>query len=222
LSNKVILALALLDAALYCCVLPLWEGFDEPFHYAYVESIAHSHTIPVVNRTAISLEIRESLNTVPLSRLLSRAISGSLSFEEWSKLTEAQKLVRHNKLQSLSRVLAVRPDTIANYEAQQAPLAYLIYIPFDWILSGLSLPSRILFLRLLGTIAATALMFFVVTQLNAAIALTGVFRIASLAVIFEGQMLWASIAHVSNDLLAVPLTLWFLTLLLFSALNSSS
>ena len=214
--------LALLDAALYCCVLPLWEGFDEPFHYAYVQSVTRSHAIPVVNRTPISLEIRESLNAVPLSRLLSQVVSGSLSFEEWSKLTEAQKLARRNKLQLLTRDMAARGDNIVNYEAQQAPLAYFVYAPLDWLLSGLSLPSRILCLRLIGTIAATVLMFLVVNQLNDAIDLTGVFRIICLAVIFEGQMLWASIAHVSNDILAVPLTLWFLTQLLITARNSTS
>ena len=145
-----------------------------------------------------------------------------MSFEEWSKLTQAQKLARHNELQSLTPATALRGDTIVNYEAQQAPLAYFIYAPFDWMLSGLSLPSRILCLRLLGTIAAAVVMFFVVNQLNDAADLTGVFRLACLAVIFEGQMLWASIAHVGNDLLAIPLTLWFLTQLLVTARNSST
>ncbi len=222
MSSKIIFLLALLNATLYCCVLPLWEGFDEPFHYAYVQSLARSHAVPVINHTAISQEIRESLNAVPVSRLLSQVASGSLSFEQWSKLTGTQKLARRNQLYSLTRAMAARSDTIVNYEAQQAPLAYFVYAPFDWLLSNLVLPWRLLCLRLLGTIAATASIFFALDQLCDALAVKGMFRIACLAVVFEGQMLWASIAHVGNDVLAVPLTVWFLAWLITTARNSSS
>ncbi len=222
MSSKAIFALALLNGILYCCVLPLWEGFDEPFHYAYVQSIARSHDIPVINRTPISQEVRESLEAVPLSRLLSQVVPGSVSFEEWSKLTESQKLARRNQLQSLTTAMGARSDSIVNYEAQQAPLAYFAYAPFDWLLSGMALPSRILCLRLLGMIAAAASTFFAVNQLTSALAVTGVFRIACFAVIFEGQMFWASIAHVGNDLFAIPLTLWFFTRLIITARNSNS
>jgi hypothetical protein len=222
LSSKVTLVLALLNGTLYCCVLPLWEGFDEPFHYAYVQSVARSHTIPVVNRTPISLEVRESLEAVPLSRLLSQVVPGSLSFEEWSKLSEAQKLAHRNQLRSLTREMGARGDTIVNYEAQQAPLAYFVYAPFDWLLSYLALPSRILCLRMLGTIAATVSIFFALDQLAGELSLSGVFRIACFAVIVEGQMLWASIAHMGNDVFAIPLTVWFLARLVSTARNRSS
>ncbi len=221
MSSKVILALALLNAALYCCVLPLWEGFDEPFHYGYVQSIERSHAIPVTNRTTISQEIRESLNAVPLSRLLSQVVPGSLSFEEWSKLTDAEKLARRSRLHLLRRELGARGDTILNYEAQQAPLAYFAYVPLDWLLSNLVLPARILLLRLVGTLAATACMFFALGRLSDAVNVTGVFRTACLAVIFEGQMLWASVAHVGNDVFAIPLTIWFLGWLLVTTRDSN-
>jgi hypothetical protein len=203
-------------------VLPLWEGFDEPFHYAYVQFIARSRAIPVMNRTSISQEIRESLNAVPVSRLLSQVVPGSLSFEEWSKLSEAQKLARRSRLQLLTIAMGARSDTIVNYEAQQAPLAYFVCAPFDWLLSALALPARIFCLRLLGTIAATASIFFAVWQLSNALAVTGVFRTACLAVIFETQMLWASVAHVGNDWFAIPLTVWLLAQLIATAYNSNS
>ncbi|MGE5644977.1 MAG: hypothetical protein ACM336_04210 [Acidobacteriota bacterium] len=34
-------AFAVLSAVLYSALLPLWEGFDEPFHFAYVQYVAN-------------------------------------------------------------------------------------------------------------------------------------------------------------------------------------
>jgi len=36
-----LLAYGLLNATLYTGLLPLWEGFDEPFHFAYVQQLAN-------------------------------------------------------------------------------------------------------------------------------------------------------------------------------------
>ncbi len=222
MNRQLILVLALLNGILYCCVLPLWEGFDEPFHYAYVESISVDHRLLVLTRSRISREIRGSFDAVPLSRLLSEAMPGSLSFEEWSKLSETQKLARRARLTELTSAARSEPSKVVNYESQQTPLAYLIYAPFDWLLSTVSLPNRILVLRLLGTIAAAIFAFAALEQLADNVALTGAFRLVCLAVIFEGQMLWATMAHVGNDLLAVPLTIWFVTRLLMAARESTA
>jgi len=54
LNRLMVVGLALLNGILYCCVLPLWEGFDETFHYAYVQSITQLHVLPILNRTAVS------------------------------------------------------------------------------------------------------------------------------------------------------------------------
>jgi hypothetical protein len=46
-----------LNAVLYSMLLPLWDGFDEPFHYGYVETLAVRRTIPRLGSTPLSEEI---------------------------------------------------------------------------------------------------------------------------------------------------------------------
>ena len=53
-----ILLFAITNAVLYSCLLPLWEGFDEPAHYGYVAYLDIHHRFPIVNRTAVSNEMR--------------------------------------------------------------------------------------------------------------------------------------------------------------------
>ena len=205
-----VLALALLGLVLYACVLPLWEGFDEPFHYAYVQSLAVSHRFPAMRESRVSQEIWESLRIVPVSRFLAAAVPGGISFEDWSKLTAEQKRTRSRELASIDPSLRRVPSPLMNYEAQQAPLAYLALAPFDVLFSKVHLKTRILLLRVIGAAAAVLLLFAALEKLLQVTEVRGAFAAAALACVFESQMLWASVAHAGNDFLAVPLTACFL------------
>src|SRR6185437_11878636 len=221
-ARVLLLALALTNGILYVFVLPLWEGFDEPFHYAYVQSISVRHRFPAINQATVSKEIRQSLNAVPLSRLLSTSLSGALSFEEWAKLSQTVKLQRRKELCLIKPIERKFHSDLLNYEAQQAPLTYVALAPFDLLLSHVHLKNRILILRLLGTAGGTLLLFFGLTTLTNVVGLKDVFGIAAIASVLESQMLWASVAHVGNDLLAVPLTICFLAWMAVSVQKSGA
>jgi hypothetical protein len=68
---------------------------------------------------------------------------------------------------------------------------------------------RILILRLLAATAATLLLCFGLGRLCRLLRLSELFALAAMTCIFGSQMLWATVAHVGNDYLAVPLTLLF-------------
>jgi hypothetical protein len=210
-SRRLILALALTNAALYSCLLPLWEGFDEPFHYGYIEAISAWGEIPVFDKTPLSTEIRESFSLVPLSRLLSRVFADGISFEQWRVLTPEEKKQRRQKLIALSSEARSQRSKVPNYEAQQTPLAYVLLAPFDLLLFHASLPTRILLLRLIAAASSTILLYLATCKLVEILGLDIGFRLALFACVYESQMLWASIAHVGNDFLAIPLTLAFVT-----------
>jgi len=210
------------NGILYCCSLPLWEGFDEPFHYGYVETVGNLYTLPMMNRTHISEEIRRSLDAVPLSRLLSAGVPGAISFEEWARLTGEQKRSRRALSGQLTRAMQVRGDEIVNYEAQQAPLAYLAFAPLYRLLSGTSLTTRVLWLRIAATVIATFALFFGLERLAVTFGVPGVFRLLAIAVVFEEQMLWASLAHIGNDVVSIPLTVWCFTWLAVTAGNATA
>src|ERR1700685_4447260 len=90
--RRIIFAFALLNATLYACLLPLWEGFDEPFHYGYVQSLSAGH-VPVFGKAKVAGEIVASFNNVPLSRMLS-GTTGTPSFEQWFTMPITEKQMR--------------------------------------------------------------------------------------------------------------------------------
>jgi hypothetical protein len=197
---------------LYCCLLPLWEGFDEPFHYAYVESISVSRQIPVLKQTPISAEIRNSLDIVPISFILKRSIPGTIAFEDWFSFSSAEQAKRINQLRAIPSEQQRSPSSLLNYEAQQTPLAYLVLAPLDAVLSRTELPTRILVLRLVLALAATTLIFWGCSRLCDELGLSRPFRIVLLASFFEMQIFAAAVCHVANDWLAITAGVWFFAL----------
>jgi hypothetical protein len=211
--QRAILVFALNSALLYSCLLPLWEGWDEPFHYAYIESLSVDHVLPIQKQTTISSEIRESLTLTPVSRILHRSLPRSISFEDWFTLTPRERQDKKTTLAQLPRASKNSPSDLLNYEAQQSPLAYLLLAPIDIAASRLTLSHRILLLRLIVSTVSAFLLFLAANALFDALQLNTPFRLAALLCIFESQMLWASVAHVGNDWLAIPLAAAFLAAL---------
>jgi hypothetical protein len=219
--TALLILLALSGAVLYSCVLPVWEGFDEPFHYGYLETLLADHRMPVVKRTFVSQEIRQSLKLLPVSWILHNALPESISFEEWFRLGAGERRARLARLGALPPSLQNQSSDLPNYEAQQAPFAYALLAPFAAAVSHVALRSRVLLLRLLGAIASTALLFCAANLLLDALGVAGWFRIGALACIFESQMVWASVAHIGNDWLAIPLSTLFLALLVRAVRDGS-
>ena len=60
-----LLAYGLLNATLYTGLLPLWEGFDEPFYYAYVQHLRESRWFARFGATKLSSESRASVQGGP-------------------------------------------------------------------------------------------------------------------------------------------------------------
>jgi hypothetical protein len=212
-SYSLLLAFALTNAVLYASLLPLWEGFDEPAHYGYVQFLCVARRLPVLKRTYVSEEIRESLRLVPVSWILHNALEGSISFEDWFRLSPEERRLRRAKTAELPVTLGARPSDLLNYEAQQAPLAYLLLAPINAALTPVDLPRRVLWLRVVVAAVSSIGLLAAASLLLDTFGIQGVFRLAALACIFESQMLWASIAHIGNDWLAIPLATLFFALL---------
>ncbi|MBV9937632.1 MAG: hypothetical protein JO150_03940, partial [Acidobacteriaceae bacterium] len=209
---RLVLLLALLNTALYCCLLPLWEGFDEPFHYAYVESLSANRQIPVLKQTTISQEIRTSLDIVPISFILKRNIPGTIAFEDWFSFPRSEQTRRVNELRAIPYDQQQIPSSLLNYEAQQAPLAYLILAPIDTLFSRVELPTRILILRLFLSFAATILTFLGCSRLCQELGLSRPFRVLLLTAFFETQIFAAAVCHIANDWLSITAAVWFFAL----------
>ena len=59
-------ALFLARGAFYCAMLPLWEGWDEYAHFAYLQRAVSTIALPRMD-VKISREIDESMRLTPLA-----------------------------------------------------------------------------------------------------------------------------------------------------------
>lgn len=219
--ERLLVVLALLAVTLYAAVLPLWEGWDEPFHYAYVENVAVAHRLPILNKSTLTSEISQSLVLTPLSRFIAAPIVGGISIEQHHALSEAEKQDLRERLEDISPATKTVKGSGQNYEAQQAPLAYVALAPFDMVLTRAHLTDRIFWLRLVEAFAAILLCYAALRRLCVLLSIGSPFRQALMLCAFSSQVLWASVAHVGNDWLAISLTLWFLVLLAENASAAS-
>jgi hypothetical protein len=203
-----LLAYGALNAILYASLLPLWDGWDEPFHYGYVQQLSHHASFPVLRKTVLSAEIKRSLLLAPASHLVRRNLPFVTSFDEYFRKSEPERFALRHQLEELSPKSANADSDIYNYEAQQAPLAYLLLAPLDSQFSGVALLHRILLLRLIcGIVSAVATGMFTL-ELAALLSFPTIFRISALFVVFSSQMFYASTTHVANDWLAIPIFTW--------------
>ncbi len=183
----------------------MWDGFDEPFHYGIVQQWSRNLAPPILGRTVLSREIWDSLFAAPVSVPVRANLGIGISFPDYFRLPASQRLEMRARLEALSPRLADEPSHAPNYEAHHAPLAYLLLAPLDALWARQPLLWRVLRLRLVcGTSAviATGLAMFWLAgllQMPEPLALSAVF------LVFSPQMFHATVDHIANDWLMLPL-----------------
>ena len=128
--SKLIQAIALygaLNAITYSCLLPLWEGFDEGFHYGYVQLLSTTWSFPELNTAFLSKEIWRSYELTPVSHYLQSYTKAPTNFESYFVLPQPVRESLKQQLQSLPANQKFEPQTDKpNYEVNQSPLPYLL------------------------------------------------------------------------------------------------
>jgi isoprenylcysteine carboxyl methyltransferase (ICMT) family protein YpbQ len=206
------IAYGLANAVLYSAILPVWEGFDEPFHFGYVQQIANTQGFPDPRFSTLSREIGSSLLLAPASVVVHWNLPYVTTWREYFSSSHADRTAVQARMRGLPSESRWQSSGIPNYEAQQAPLAYLVLALPERLLAGVSLPVRLLVLRIICAFAGALALYFGAESLFSEIGLRGPYCSAALFCIFSSQMVWATIAHVANDWLAVPLTVWCLAM----------
>jgi hypothetical protein len=208
LTRKAIFVFAIVNALLFGALLPLWEGFDEAFHYGYVEELWQSRRLPVLGRTPLPYDVAASFQFAPVSSVARRAMPEAIPYDEWFSLPAAERERRRHELERLTA--DPRSASRGNYEAHQPPLAYLLLAPLDWSLTRLPLTARVLALRLCCGVSAVVLLFFGASALCQALEVPERFATAALFGVFCSEMFYASTVHVANDWLAIGVSAFFL------------
>ena len=197
---------SLLNATLYCLLLPLWEGFDEAFHYGYVQTLSAKAELPVLGKTRLSREVLLSLHLAPASHVVRQNLPFVTTFDEFAKLPEAARIERRESLRSLPVSLAdSEAQGSSNYQAQQAPLAYVPLAAVNRLLRGEPLLKRVLIIRLVAALSACMLQFVLTLTLARMLGLPPPAQAMALFLALSSQMFYAATAHIANDWLAIPL-----------------
>lgn len=198
----------------YCALLPVWEGFDEPYHFSYLQYVVVHHAAPS-RSDAVSREVEASFHLMPLSweqRL--HGLSPPIYTEEayWA-LTEEKRQDVQWSLRNLPWQWAAQPAARPlNYEAQQPPLYYFVFALPLRLLWHTSLPAQVICLRMLGVLIASALIPLGFVASRAFFPGDGM-AIGTVAVIVCLPELMINLARVANECLPLLIyTLLFLVL----------
>jgi len=194
-----------LNAVLYAGLTPLWEGFDEPFHYAYVQQLWKTRSLPVQKRTCLTEEVWQSFPLAPASYLVKRNLPMVTTFDDYFRLAAAERLARRQRLEQLDPNLALADSSSPNYESQQAPLAYALLAPINALWTRAPLPARVFRLRLVCALFAWLATGLLVWRIAELLALAEVYKLTAVFLVYASQIFYVTTAHVANDWLALPL-----------------
>jgi len=142
----------------YSAMMPVWEGYDEPYHFAYLQHVAAGEKLPPAT-DGVSLEVQHSLHLLPLAWELS--LQGLpqplITYDSFWQLPAKDRDILTSGVRQLSPQEWSQPATesIPNYEFQQAPLYYWLFsIPMRWMATA-TLLSRVMALRMLSVMLAS-------------------------------------------------------------------
>lgn len=214
LTRALLLAYGLLNAVLYSSLLPLWEGFDEEFHYGYVRYLVEHHSLPRLGATGLPEQINESIRLQPMSYVMSVLnlhAQGIRTFDQYFALSSAERhALRDQTLHIPPSLSGESARFTRNYELHHGPLAYFLMAIPDRLLNPLPLLRRVWLLRLLVSIASVFLTWAAALALGKAAGLGDYYSSAMVFLLFSCQMFWATVAHIGNDWLAIPLAIWLI------------
>src|SRR5262249_44051795 len=142
----------------YSAFLPVWEGYDEPFHFAYFQQLETGRSIPHPG-APVSRQLEQSLHLLPLPWMLaqSQLPAPLFSHEQYWSLPPGKRLELQQSFQTMPQNWAEQmgSEHIGNYEAKQMPLYYLLLFPvFHWCAS-LALPAQVFLLRFASVLLAS-------------------------------------------------------------------
>src|ERR1051326_5094905 len=81
----------------YCVQQPMWEGYDEWAHFAYIQHLAEYGRLPARTDT-VSKEIRASLSLMPSAYGLNGFNLPLITHEDYWRLQPQERLVRSRAL----------------------------------------------------------------------------------------------------------------------------
>jgi hypothetical protein len=184
--------------AFQAVVAPMWDGFDEPFHVAYVDFVARHGRPPGFLEKSFPAYYYRALWALP-----SFIGHGAPGFPAWRDLTAAERAARRDSAAILARPGPGGPVYVHNnYERQQPPLFYYVAAPVAWLFRNATLPERVVALRLFGVFLSSLVVPISAWLFRLLLPARGLFFALPIAALLPNTLFFVD--HVTNDALAWP------------------
>lgn len=144
---------------LYSSLLPLWEGFEEPFHFGYVQHPANGYGLSDPRTAFLSQEIGSSILIAPASQVVQVNLPEVKTYSEYFSYSANQRAALRKQLGEIRPEGRRQNSHFLNYEAHHAPFACLLLALPERALAGISVPRRVLVLRVIGALAGVLLLY---------------------------------------------------------------
>jgi hypothetical protein len=193
----------------YASFLPLWEGYDEFLHFAFVEHLATHGRLPDPATSGIPRDVSDSLQLAPVPWTIKDWEPGWISHERFWQLSSSEIQRRERGLRSLTDNASNFDDGgLKLYEAQQPPLAYVLLAAWYLPVQHHSIALRAWILRLACVLIASAMIpiGFVLARAAGLGRWEAVAIVAATGAVPELMM---TTARVSNEALALTLATVF-------------
>jgi len=158
LNPRLVVAwLAFLVAGTFFALMnPLGEGFDEPFHLAYLQYLVQTGNVPLGHSMHVSEQIDFFLHNQPVSWGLRTNFPALLAHEDyWAQPNREKMDGLSSELRFSGPYVEATSDVSGQYEAHQPPLYYLLTSPAFAVVSRLSsFVSTFLWMRLVSVAIA--------------------------------------------------------------------
>jgi Dolichyl-phosphate-mannose-protein mannosyltransferase len=203
----------------YSALLPIWEGYDEPSHFAFIQHVTVHRDLPVAT-TPVSREVQESLHSLPLSweQRLHALAPPIYTQDSYWQLSAADRRALQEQTRAIPPAWGAQLGTgPALYEAQQAPLYYwMMSVPLRWAWAW-PLAGRVMLIRMLSVLLASLVIPIAYAAARSFFASDGL-ALGTAAVITCMPELMIDISRAGNDSLAI-VVYSLLTLLLLLAVQ---
>ena len=140
-----------LRGATHALVSPIWDGFDEPFHHAYIAFVAEHGRPPGFKEPSFPQLY------VDANRLLPSMVGhGAPTFTEWAAMPPAERDAKRTALQAMTASQGSGGRYAGeNYERQHGPVFYMLAAPLYVAVRNLPLNEQVVFLRLFCVLLAS-------------------------------------------------------------------
>ena len=187
----------------YITLIPIWEGWDEFAHFAFVEHLQNGYGLPAPDER-VSSEITRSLELAPLPWALRGLHAPAITHDDFWLLSSSERSDRAAALKEIPADMQRKIGTEYLYEGKQPPLYYLLTSVALRPFREASMVNRVFITRLFSVLIASSVVFL---SFAAARQLFGDDRTALqiAALITAMPQLFVDIARVSNEPLSILL-----------------